>query len=322
MQRLRVRPRAGPGPTPRLLTRPLLSNRACRSIARATGQATQPGAAVQHQERVTGACYEEIIDVLARRAMAAAAVAAAGSSAPGRPACRRHVVGVAGAPGSGKSTLAVEIMQRINALAVEAAAAATAEAAAAADGEGDGQQAGTQVALQGPRAVVLPMDGFHYYRRELDAMPDPKEAHARRGAPWTFDAAKFVEAVRRVRQAGEQEVVLVPSFDHGVGDPVEDDIAIPPEAAVVLVEGNYVLLDDEPWRQLRAQGLLDEAWFVECPLDTAMERVFQRQTGIGLAPEVSRTRIATNDRPNGELIAASARFADVLVPSTVPFAQR
>lgn len=121
-----------------------------------------------------GACYEEIIDVLARRAMAAAAVAAAGSSAPGRPACRRHVVGVAGAPGSGKSTLAVEIMQRINALAVEAAAAATAEAAAAADGEGDGQQAGTQVALQGPRAVVLPMDGFHYYRRELDAMPDPK----------------------------------------------------------------------------------------------------------------------------------------------------
>lgn len=50
--------------------------------------------------------------------------------------------------------------------------------------------------------------------------------------------------------------------------------------------GNYVLLDDEPWRQLRAQGLLDEAWFVECPLDTAMERVFQRQTGIGLAPEV------------------------------------
>ncbi len=81
-------------------------------------------------------------------------------------------MGVAGAPGSGKSTLAVEVMQRINTLAVEAAAAATAAAAAA--GEGDGEQAGTQVALHGPLAVVLPMDGFHYYRRELDAMADPK----------------------------------------------------------------------------------------------------------------------------------------------------
>jgi pantothenate kinase len=30
-------------------------------------------------------------------------------------------------------------------------------------------------------AVVVPMDGFHFYRYELDAMPDPKEAHDRRG---------------------------------------------------------------------------------------------------------------------------------------------
>ena len=75
-----------------------------------------------------------------------------------------------------------------------------------------------------------------------------QEAHARRGAPWTFDAAKFVAAVRRVREAGAGSgagggggggAVRVPSFDHGVGDPVEDDIVIPPlpAAAVVLVEG-------------------------------------------------------------------------------------
>ena len=33
-----------------------------------------------------------------------------------------------------------------------------------------------------------------------------------------------------------------PSFDHGIGDPVDDDIAVEPEHRVVLIEGNYVLL--------------------------------------------------------------------------------
>jgi pantothenate kinase len=72
-------------------------------------------------------------------------------------------------------------------------------------------------------AAVVPMDGFHLYRRQLDALPDPGEAHARRGAPWTFDAAAFVECVRRVRGGGG---VLAPSFDHGTGDPVADNIQV------------------------------------------------------------------------------------------------
>lgn len=39
--------------------------------------------------------------------------------------------------------------------------------------------------------------------------------------------------------AGE---VRVPSFDHGVGDPVEGDIAVSPSHQFVVVEGNYLLL--------------------------------------------------------------------------------
>ncbi len=49
-----------------------------------------------------------------------------------------------------------------------------------------------------------------------------------------------------------------------------------------------MLLPDQPWAQLRP--LLDEAWFADCPVDTAMERVFARQTGLGMAPEVSGGR--------------------------------
>jgi pantothenate kinase len=67
------------------------------------------------------------------------------------------------------------------------------------------------------------MDGFHYYRAELDAMDNPQEAHARRGAPWTFNASKFVACVRSAR---EMRCGVFPSFDHAIGDPLECSIEV------------------------------------------------------------------------------------------------
>ena len=54
-------------------------------------------------------------------------------------------------------------------------------------------------------------------------------------------------------------VVTAPSFDHAEGEPVPDALVVPATADVVLTEGNYLLLDDGPWRSVRA--LLDEVWF-------------------------------------------------------------
>ena len=90
----------------------------------------------------------EVYDALARRTFVAALAA---------PRDRRYVVGLAGCPGSGKTTTAAAVVARCNALA---------------------QKAG----LAPDFAALLPMDGFHLYRRQLDAMPDPAEAHRRRGA--------------------------------------------------------------------------------------------------------------------------------------------
>lgn len=86
------------------------------------------------------------------------------------------------------------------------------------------------------------------------------------------------------------------------------------------VEGNYLFLDDQPWCELRQ--LFDDCWFVDVDIDSAMQRVFERQTAIGVAPEQSRVRIATNDRPNGELVNATRHNAQVVVPSSVPFRQQ
>jgi len=69
-------------------------------------------------------------------------------------------------------------------------------------------------------------------------------------------------------------------------------------ALQLQVEGNYLFLEQDPWCQL--QALFDDTWFCDIHINSAMQRVFERQTAIGVTPDQSRVRIATNDRPNGE----------------------
>lgn len=78
-------------------------------------------------------------------------------------------------------------------------------------------------------------------------------AFRRRGAPFTFDAAGFLKLVRRLRdtpvtECDELEIMIrAPSFDHALKDPVEDAIVVSSQTKLVIVEGNYTLLDEEPW---------------------------------------------------------------------------
>ena len=92
-------------------------------------------------------------------------------------------------------------------------------------------------------AQVVPMDGFHYTKAELDAMPNPKEGRLRRGAPFTFNSHKLFQALSLLHSSSLS--ISFPSFDHGHGDPVEDDVIVLPKHKIVLVEGNYLGLNEE-----------------------------------------------------------------------------
>ncbi|KAL3647796.1 hypothetical protein CASFOL_008764 [Castilleja foliolosa] len=233
---------------------------------------------------IEAGCMDEIYDILANRLVPVAAA----ESNPNF----KHIVGLCGPPGAGKSTLASSVATRVNELWAQRSSCF------------DSQVESPEI------ATVLPMDGFHLYRHQLDAMKDPKEAHARRGSPWTFDPERMLKCLTKLRNEGS---VYAPSFNHGVGDPVEDDIFVSLQHKVVIVEGNYLLLDEDVWRDI--SSIFDEKWFIDVDIDKSMQRVLKRHISTGKPLDVAKWRIDYNDRPNAELIIKSSKNADLIIKS-------
>lgn len=162
------------------------------------------------------------------------------------------------------------------------------------------------------------MDGYHFSRAHLAAMPDPATAIHRRGAAFTFDAEGFYQLVRRLREplGPEATTICAPSFDHAVKDPVADGIAISPSTMVVIVEGNYLCLDREPWKS--AARLLDELWFLEVDREVARSRLVKRHVASGICPdeEAARHRISSTDFLNADDILENRLPVDEVLGRT------
>ena len=148
------------------------------------------------------------------------------------------------------------------------------------------------------------MDGYHLSRKQLDAMPDPVSAHARRGAAYTFDGESFLFLVKKLREpiCPESHTLYAPSFDHSLKDPVDDDIAIASSVRLIIFEGNYLSLNKTPWKD--AAELMDELWFLDVDFDVARERLIYRHVRAGIAQneEEAKKRADENDLVNGKEI--------------------
>ena len=197
-------------------------------------------------------------------------------------AAERTVVALAGFPGSGKTTLTRKWEKRVN-------------------------------SVLGPSSFfVTGMDGFHLTKRTLLGMDNAEEALARRGAPWTFNPLGFLSKLTELKESYGRRSVGWPGFDHSVGDPAEDAIVIPQDCRLILVEGIYTLLRTGEWAGLN--GMFNETWFLDTPLETAMRRLYVRhREAWGMTEEEARAQADGNDRLNSEYVAPGKRSADYLV---------
>ncbi|MDM4762158.1 nucleoside/nucleotide kinase family protein [Galbitalea sp. SE-J8] len=156
-----------------------------------------------------------------------------------------------------------------------------------------------------PDAALVPMDGFHLANSELDRLG----RRERKGAPDTFDASGFVAAVARIR--ADDGAVYLPRFDRSIEESLAGAIAIEPEHRVVIVEGNYLLLDAVPWRELAA--LLDVTYALEVPHDIRLERLIARHIAFGKDPDAARAWALGPDEANARLVEAAAGRASATV---------
>lgn len=153
-------------------------------------------------------------------------------------------------------------------------------------------------------AVIVAMDGFHLPDAELARLGRLE----RKGAPDTFDGGGYLSLLRRLRAGGE--VVRAPAFDRGREETITDAIEVPPEVALIITEGNYLLLEAEPWCHVR--GLLDEVWFLDHP--RRVEWLTNRQVGHGRDLAAAYARATTgSDGDNARLVIASRPRADLVL---------
>jgi pantothenate kinase len=168
------------------------------------------------------------------------------------------------------------------------------------DGDGDG-------AGRGPAGVaLLPMDGYHLSNAELAA----RGLADRKGAPETFDAEAFVRLLDAVRHRPADEH-RAPGFDRAAEETVPGRHRVGPGIGLVLVEGNYLLLDRGPWARIRP--LLTESWFLDIPMDVLSARLLERHRAAKGGPGGAARWVRTNDLPNARLVADCAAGADVII---------
>ncbi|MEO7370051.1 MAG: nucleoside/nucleotide kinase family protein [Ilumatobacteraceae bacterium] len=191
--------------------------------------------------------------------------------AVGLAAGGRKMLGIVGCPGAGKSTLSAAITRRVLS------------------------------------STVVPMDGFHMLNEDLVRLG----SRDRKGAPDTFDADGYVAMLDKVRHQDPATTVAAPRYDRAASAPVPDVIVLEPDVALIVTEGNYLLLDYAPWTGVRA--LLDEVWFVEVDDAVRVPRLIARHVEFGKSPDDAYEWVMRSDEANAVVVAATRGRADLVV---------
>jgi pantothenate kinase len=154
---------------------------------------------------------------------------------------------------------------------------------------------------------IVPMDGFHLANCQLARLGRSE----RKGAPDTFDAAGYACLMRRIKAQGEGETIYAPDFRRDLEEAVAGAIAVKAQTPLIITEGNYLLLEDGPWAELR--GALDEVWYLEVDDAVRQQRLLARHMRFGRSQAQALAWMRLTDEPNARRIEHSRHRADRVV---------
>jgi len=195
----------------------------------------------------------------------------------------RLMVAVAGPPGGGKTALATILVEVLNA------------------------EAGQET------AVLVGLDGWHYANAYLDAHVIERDGcqvtlRQIKGAPESFDVAQATASLARIRSLEEMRI---PVYSRRLHEPVAAAALVRLAHRIVVVEGNYLLLDEPEWRALG--DLFDVRLFVTAREEIILQALRQRHLRGGKPPDAIEAHMSAVDVPNARRVAARASCADVTI---------
>ena len=184
----------------------------------------------------------------------------------------RILVGISGAPGAGKSTISQALSTKLN--------------------------------KSEHVAAVIPMDGYHLD----DSLLEDLGLLKRKGAPETFDFAGFKHLLLRIKNEDE---VVYPVFDREREISIAGAGILKKNIRIVIVEGNYLLFDEEPWSCL--SKLWDYSVFLDVELTVLEQRLIDRWLDHGFSRAEAQQKALGNDIQNSKRVIASRIQADRII---------
>jgi pantothenate kinase len=159
------------------------------------------------------------------------------------------------------------------------------------------------------KVQAIGMDGFHRRQEYLQThttMVDGQEIPMVevKGCPITFDLEKLRESIAGVRDGS---LATWPTYDRHLHNPVEDAINI--DADILLLEGNYLLLDEPGWREL--SSMADYTISIRADVEMLRERLTDRKEKSGNTRERAREFVDFSDMRNVRLCLEKTKRADL-----------
>lgn len=191
---------------------------------------------------------------------------------------RKVIAYLAGPPGVGKSTLA-QFLERLS------------------------RERSNEV----DKVRALGIDGYHYtaaYMNITNIERDGEQVLMRdiKGASETFDMDLLVDKIRELRQEGTDWNI----YDRKIHDVLPDYLSV--EDDILLIEGNYLLLKEAGWTNVRV--LADYSVFIEAEPQLLRERLINRKVAGGKSREEAERFFDFSDSKNIERVLNNSARAD------------